>query len=177
MLSARLSSEMGDAAMTRQQLVRVSGLVLAAAFAVVGVIFLVLPGDVLGVFNSAGRRFGLPPSTTAAHTLYLALALAYMYVVTALAVMMARHPDTRAYPSMLVQAKAASALVCLFLFVVQEHYAIFLANFVVDGAIAAFVFSIALNSHSAPSRSPRSPVPSHGTLPVEAKSAVARLPR
>jgi hypothetical protein len=157
--------------MTRRRLVRVTGLGLAATFAVVGVIFVVLPEDVLAAFNSVGGQLGLPPSTTAAQTLYLALAIAYMYRVTALAVMMARHPDDRAYPSILAQAKAASALVCLVLFVVQEQYAIYLANFVVDGAIAAFVFLLALRSDRAPSPMPTSPRRDHL---LEVKWEVAR---
>jgi hypothetical protein len=119
-------------------------MVLAATFALVGVVFLVIPGGVLGAFNWAARPLGLPQSPTAAFTLYLALAVAYMYVVTVLAWQIARHPDVRAYPWVLVQAKAASALVCLALFAVQEQYLIYLANFAVDGAIAVCVWWIAL---------------------------------
>ena len=130
--------------MTRRRLVRASGTVLAATFALVGVVFLVIPGGVLGAINWAGRALGLPQSPTAAFTLYLALAVAYMYVVSLLAWQMARHPDVRAYPWILVQAKAASALVCLALFAFQEQYLIYLANFAVDGAIAVFVWWIAL---------------------------------
>ena len=130
--------------MRRRQLVRATGRVLAATFALVGVVFLVIPGGVLGAFNWAGRALGLPQSATAAFTLYLALAAAYMYAVTVVAWQMARRPDVRAYPWILVQAKAASALVCLVLFAVQEQYLIYLANFAVDGAIAVFVWWIAL---------------------------------
>lgn len=130
--------------MTRQQLVRVTGLAMAVTFAVVGVVFLVIPGGVLAAFNWAGRALELPQSPTEAFTLFLALAVAYMYVVTVLAWQMARHPAVRAYPWVLVQAKAASALLCIALFALQEQYLIYLANFVVDGAIAAFVWWVAL---------------------------------
>jgi hypothetical protein len=129
----------------RERLVRLTGYGLAVTFAVVGVIFLVIPGDVLALFNWAGRRVGLPEAPTHAYTLYLALAVAYMYVVTVLAWRIARQPQVRAYPWVLVQAKAASALVCLALFAVQAQYLIYIVNCAVDGAIAVFVFWLCLS--------------------------------
>ena len=104
------------------------------------------------------RRRCSPPSTgwppgwagrsprREAHTLYLALALGYMYLVTLLAWQMARHPEVRVFPWLLVQAKAASAVVCLGLFALQEQYLLYLANFVVDGAIALFVWWLCLRA-------------------------------
>ena len=65
---------------------------MAATFAVVGVIFLAIPDQVLAAFNYLARGLGWPESPTEAHTLYLALAVAYMYLVTVLAVQLARHP-------------------------------------------------------------------------------------
>ena len=46
---------------------------------------------------------------------------------------------------MLANAKAASALVCLGLFALQEQYLLYLANFVVDGAIALSVWWLCLH--------------------------------
>jgi hypothetical protein len=43
-----------------------------------------------------------------------------------------------------VHAKAASAVICLGLFALQGHYLLYLANFVVDGAIALFVWRLCL---------------------------------
>ena len=96
--------------MTSPRLIRMTGWSLAGTFAVVGVIFLVIPGKVLAAFNWLAGGLGWPESTTQPYTLYLALAVGYMYVVTLLAWQMARHPEVRAFPWMLVQAKAASAL-------------------------------------------------------------------
>ena len=45
---------------------------------------------------------------------------------------------------MLVQAKAASALVCLALFAAQDQHLIYLANAAIDGTIAVLVWVIAL---------------------------------
>lgn len=132
--------------MTKIRFIRMTGMSLAATFAAVGVIFVAIPGEVLAAFNWLAAGLGWPESTTEAHTLYLALALGYMYLVTLLAWEMARHPDVRVFPWLLVQAKAASAVVCLGLFVLQEQYLLYLANFVVDGAIALFVWWLCLRA-------------------------------
>lgn len=135
--------------MTRQQLVQVSGAGLAATFAVVGLVFVAIPSDVLGAFNWLAREVGWPESPEDPYTLYLALAIAYMYVVTVLALQMARHPLERTYPWVLAQAKGASALVCIGLFALQAHYVIYFANFLVDGVIAAFVWWLCLRGGAA----------------------------
>jgi hypothetical protein len=132
----------------RRLLVRLTGATQAITFLVVGLIFLLIPNRVLAFFNAAGDVVGLPASPTDAFTLYLALAVGYMYVVTLLAVQMARRPQDTAYPWVLVHAKAASALVCLVLFAVQDHYLIYLANAAVDGTIAAFVWMLAVRGAS-----------------------------
>lgn len=133
-------------ALTRdpESLVRLLGATLAPTFAAVGVVFLLIPGRVLALFNAVGDLLGLPPSPTDAYTLYLTLAVAYMYVVTVLAVQMARHPRVTSYPWVLVQAKAASAIVCLVLFVTQDQYLVYVANAAVDGAIALLVWALAV---------------------------------
>jgi hypothetical protein len=132
--------------MTRTKFISMSGFSLAVTFAVVGLIFVAIPAKVLAAFNWLAAGLGWPESTTEAHTLYLALALGYMYLVTLLAWEMARHPDVRVFPWLLVQAKAASAVVCFGLFVLQEQYLLYLANFVVDGAIALFVWWLCLRA-------------------------------
>jgi hypothetical protein len=128
----------------RDALVRLIGYALAAAFALVGLLFLALPGDVLATLNRAGSATGLPEAPLAGHGFYLALAVAYMYVVTVLALLMARHPDDRAYPTILVHAKAASALLSVVLFAVHGHYFAYLANFAADATIALVVYWLCL---------------------------------
>ena len=130
--------------MSNTRLVRMAGWSLAGTFAVVGVIFLAIPGKVLAAFNWLAAGLGWPESTTQPYTLYLALAVAYMYVVTLLAWQMARHPEVRAYPWVLTHAKAASAVLSIGLFALQDQYLLYLANFVVDGAIAVFVWWLCL---------------------------------
>jgi hypothetical protein len=128
----------------RIRLTRLAGLGLAGTFALVGIIFLSIPDKVLAAFNWLAAGLGWPASTTDGHTLYLALAAGYMYLVTVLAWKMARHPSDRVFPSLLVHAKAASAIICLGLFALHEQYLLYLANFVVDGAIAATIWWLCL---------------------------------
>lgn len=139
---------------TKEGRVRLAGIVLAVTFAVVGAVFLAVPGEVLALLNRIGDAFRAPASATDAFTLFLALAVAYMYVVTLLAVQMARHPREKVYPWLLVQAKAASAVLCLVLFAAQDQYFVYAANAVVDGLIAVFVWALALRG--APEGAPRS---------------------
>jgi hypothetical protein len=130
--------------LTRPALIRMTGYGLAGTFAVVGIIFLAIPEKVLAAFNWLAAGLGWPLSTTDGYTLYLALAVGYMYLVTLLAWKIARDPGERIYPLLLVHAKAASAVICLGLFALQAHYLLYLANFIVDGAIALFVWRLCL---------------------------------
>jgi len=136
------STQRGTQSNTR--LIKITGAGLAVVFAAVGVIFLAIPAKVLAAFNWLAARLDWPASTTQSYTLYLALAVAYMYVVTLLAWQMARRPEERVFPWLLVQAKAASAVVCLGLFALQDQYLLYLANAVVDGALALLVWWLCL---------------------------------
>lgn len=126
-------------------MVRLTGAAMAATFALVGAIFLAIPDQVLAAFNFLARGLGWPQSPAEAHTLFLALAVAYMYLVTVLAVQIARRPQERAWPWLLAQAKAVSALLSLALFLFGGRYLICLANFVVDGSLAAAVWWLCLH--------------------------------
>jgi hypothetical protein len=141
------------------RLIRLSATGMAATFALVGAIFLFIPDQVLAAFNYLARGLGWPQSPAEAHTLYLALAVGYMYVVTVLAVQMARLPEERVYPWLLAQAKAVSSLLSLVLFIAAGRYLICLANFVVDGAIAATVWWLCLRvrTSAAPAALPDPP--------------------
>jgi hypothetical protein len=140
--------------------IRLAGAGMAATFALVGVIFLAIPDQVLAAFNFLARGLGWPQSPTEAHTLFLALAVGYMYIVTVLAVQLVRRPQERAWPWLLAQAKGVSALLSLALFLAAGWYLICLANFVVDGALAAGVWWLCLRTRApavAPALSERRP--------------------
>lgn len=110
-------------------------LAAAAIFAVVGVIFLFFPDSALIFFNNISGYFGLPQSPVQGNGFYLALATAYMYLVTLIAGLMYRYPEQKIYPFLLAQAKLASSIISIYLFLRHQPYLIYFANFVIDGFI------------------------------------------
>jgi len=113
-------------------------------FAVTGLIFLLIPDKVLVFFNTLSPFFGLPQSPVISWNFYLILTSGYMYLVTILAFLMFKHPENRTFPFILIHGKVASSVLSLALFLVQAHYLIFLANFIVDGIIGLAVLALYL---------------------------------
>jgi nitric oxide reductase large subunit len=121
---------------------------LAASFAVVGILFIAVPSGVLDVISDVGEWFG--NTTRAPHTqedLWLALSFAYMVVITGICVV-AQMDVVRYRPLLLVLAagKTASSLGSLAFFLIDEHVFIYLLNFLVDGFLALlslWLFSLA----------------------------------
>lgn len=116
-------------------LYRLFGLASSAVFAVVGSIFLFFPDAALSFFNIISVYFGMPQAAVQGAGFYLILASAYMYIVTVLAYLMYSRPDNDAYPFLLAQAKLASSVISIYLFLTHRPYLIYLANFIVDGFI------------------------------------------
>jgi nitric oxide reductase large subunit len=111
---------------------------LAASFAVVGILFIAVPSGVLDVISDVGEWFG--NETRAPHTqeqLWLALAFAYMVLITGICLVVPADV-VRYRPLLLVLAagKTASSLGSLAFFLVDEHVFIYLLNFLVDGFLA-----------------------------------------
>jgi hypothetical protein len=111
---------------------------LAATFAVVGLLFLFVPSGVLDVISDVGEWFG--NDHRAPHTqvyLWLALSFAYMMVITGIC-LVAQADVVRYRPLLLVLAagKTASSLGSLAFFLIQEEVFIYLLNFLVDGFLA-----------------------------------------
>jgi nitric oxide reductase large subunit len=111
---------------------------LAVSFAVVGLLFLLVPSGVLDVISDVGEWFG--NDHRAPHTqeyLWLALAFAYMTVITGIC-LVAQADVVRYRPLLLILAagKTASSLGSLAFFVIQEEVFIYLLNFLVDGFLA-----------------------------------------
>jgi hypothetical protein len=112
--------------------------VLAISFAVVGILFIAVPSGVLDVISDLGELLG--NNTRAPHTqedLWLALAFAYMVVITGICVV-AQADVVRYRPLLLVlvAGKTASSLGSLAFFLIDEHVFIYLLNFLVDGFLA-----------------------------------------
>ena len=115
---------------------RYVGLGASVVFALVGLAFLLLPGQVVNLFNLLSLHVGLPPAPEHSAGLYDILAGAYMYLVTVLAFGIYREPHNPVYSSFLISAKAASAVLSILFFALDHPYLIFLTNAVVDGSIA-----------------------------------------
>ncbi len=128
---------------------RAISLLFAGIFAVTGILFLLVPGSVLSLFNTLSSWWGMAQTPTAGFTFYLILAVGYMYLVTLLAYLMFRHPGNPTFSFLLANAKLASSLLSLALFLFQDHYLIYLANFVVDGLIGITVLVIRSNAKKA----------------------------
>jgi hypothetical protein len=118
---------------------RFISLLLAFLFAITGLLFLLIPDRVLALFNDFSAALGMHESPVAGWHFYLILAVGYMYLVTFLAFSMYRHPKNKYFPQLLTHAKLASSLLSLALFLLHAHYLIYLANFLVDGAIGVTV--------------------------------------
>lgn len=112
---------------------------MALGFAVVGVLFIAVPGGVLDVISDLGEEIG--EFTRAPETeeqLWLALAFAYMVAITGIC-LVAQADVVRYRPLLLVLAagKAASSLGSLCFFLFDQDVFIYLLNFLVDGFLAA----------------------------------------
>jgi hypothetical protein len=128
---------------------RAFSLTMAVVFAVVGGIFLLIPEPMLAFFNAASRRLGMVEGPTGV-SFFVALAGAYMYIVTVLAWRMYRSPGERIYPRLLAQAKLASAALSFLLFALQAPWLIYLVNGIVDAALGFAVLAMAPRPGGAP---------------------------
>ncbi|HEX4669893.1 MAG TPA: hypothetical protein VH275_07990 [Solirubrobacterales bacterium] len=113
---------------------------LALTFAVVGLLFIAVPSGVLDVISDLDNWIGSFPR--APHTqedLWLALAFAYMVVITGIC-LVAQADLVRYRPLLLVlvAGKTASSLGSLAFYLIDEHVFIYLLNFLVDGFLALF---------------------------------------
>jgi len=124
------------------KLYRTAALAMTAGFVVVGALFLAIPDGVLSFFNHLSGALGLPEAPPVGRPFFLILASGYMYMVSLLAWLMFRHPENRTFPLLLAQGKLVTSLLSLGFFLAHRPYLIYLANFCIDGLIAASVWWI-----------------------------------
>jgi hypothetical protein len=121
---------------------------LAASFAVTGILFIAAPDGVLDVISDVGEWFGdFPRAPETTEQLWLALGFAYMVVITGICLVV-QADVVRYRPLLLVLAagKAASSLAGLGFFVFDQDVFIYLLNFIVDGllvGVALLLWSLA----------------------------------
>src|SRR3954467_11216891 len=113
---------------------------LAASFAIVGILFIATPDGVLDVISDFGDWLPLGPFTRAPETteqFWLALGFAYMVVITGICVVV-QADVVRYRPLLLVLAagKTASSLGALGFYLFDQDVFIYLLNFLVDGYLA-----------------------------------------
>jgi hypothetical protein len=111
---------------------------MAAGFAIVGLLFIVFQNGVLDFVSDIGDDIGgftRAPSTD--EEFWLALAFAYMVVITGICLVV-QADVVRYRPLLLVLAvgKTASSLGTLGFYVFDSHVLIYLVNFIVDGFLA-----------------------------------------
>ncbi|MGH2962307.1 MAG: hypothetical protein ACRDL3_08960 [Solirubrobacterales bacterium] len=121
---------------------------LAASFAVVGILFIVAPDGVLDAISEVGDAIGdFPRAPETTEQLWLALGFAYMVVITGICLVV-QMDVVRYRPLLLVLAagKAASSLAALGFFLFDEDVFAYLLNFLVDGFLvgsALLLWSVA----------------------------------
>jgi hypothetical protein len=130
---------------------------LAASFAVVGILFIAVPDGVLDVLDDLGDSLGsFAQAPETEEQLWLALGFAYMVVITGICLLV--QADVARYrPLLLVLAagKTASSLGSLGFYLFDQDVFAYLLNFLVDGFLAL----AALWLWSLAGRIERSPAP------------------
>jgi hypothetical protein len=137
-----------------RMLYRAASLGLALAFGAAGVIVVLAPEATIAFFNTLGRSMGLAEAPISSGV-WVALAGAYLYIVTALAVAMGRFPEQPIYPLLLCQAKGASGALLLGWFALRAPAPAALIKGTIDALLCAFLLGMYLVSRAA-ARSARS---------------------
>jgi len=122
---------------TAERIVKITMRLLAATFAVVGILFIATPGGVIDTLDDLGGRIGdFATGPASDQRLWVALAFAYMTVITGLALLISLDV-VRYRPLLLVLAagKAASSLAAGAYFFFDEDVFAYLLNFLVDGGL------------------------------------------
>jgi hypothetical protein len=138
-----------------RMLYRAASLGLALAFGAAGVIVVLSPEATLTFFNTIGRLMGLAESPVSSGV-WVALAGAYLYTVTVLAVAMGCSPEQPIYPLLLCHAKGASGALLLGWFALKAPAPAALIKGTIDALLCAFLLGMYLVSRAA-ARSARVP--------------------
>jgi hypothetical protein len=110
---------------------------LAAAFAIVGILFVTTPDGVIATIDDAGAWIGdFAPGADSEQKLWVGLAFAYMVVITGIAlIVQADVGRFRPLLLLLAAGKAASSLAAGAFYLFDEDAFVYLLNFVVDGSL------------------------------------------
>jgi hypothetical protein len=129
---------------------------LALGFAVVGILFIATPDGVIHTIDDLGDQLGsFTRGPASQEKLWVALAFAYMTVITGIAIVVSLDP-VRFRPMLLVLAagKAASSLAAGAYFVWSDDVFIYLLNFIVDGVLVGVALGCWVLAGRAAARAP-----------------------
>ncbi|MGA7161483.1 MAG: hypothetical protein WBZ48_10805 [Bacteroidota bacterium] len=124
------------------QVYKFISLSLSLIFSLVGLAFLFLSADILKFFNTTSALVGMQEGAVEGTSIYVVLAVAYMYLVALLTYLMYRDPDNHEYPFLLMNGKLMSGVVSLGLFLAVQPLLIYLANGVIDGSIGLLAMTM-----------------------------------
>lgn len=108
---------------------------MAIVFTLVGILFLFISDGIVIFFNKISAFIGMEQVGPGQEHFYVVLSVAYMYVVALLAFQMYRNPKDAVFPFLLFNAKIASSLISILLFVVDKRLLLYITNGIVDGSI------------------------------------------
>jgi hypothetical protein len=112
---------------------------LAATFAVVGILFIAVPNSLLDWLTDFGDTIGsFAAATPSDERLWLALGFAYMVVIAGICLVVSL--DVVRYRPLLLflaAGKVASSLAALGFYVFDHHVFAYLLNFIVDASLVA----------------------------------------
>ncbi|MDQ6748523.1 MAG: hypothetical protein M3010_10535 [Candidatus Dormibacteraeota bacterium] len=117
----------------------------APIFAAGGLGFYLLPGMITRSMNTGARAVGLAEAPVDADNLWIVLAAAYMALITAISADAAMTSDRQRRHSLarlLLVGKVSSSLGALGYFAFRRRGYAFLANFLLDGGIAAVTYGL-----------------------------------
>lgn len=119
--------------------------VWAPIFAAGGLGFYLLPGAITSSMNRGARMVRLEEAPVDADNLWIVLAASYMALITVISAEAALTDDAERRHSLarqLLVGKVASSLGALGYFAFRRRAYAFLANFLLDGGIAAVTYSL-----------------------------------
>ncbi|MGI8609952.1 MAG: hypothetical protein ACR2MY_12105 [Candidatus Dormibacteria bacterium] len=120
-------------------------MVWAPIFAAGGIGFYLLPGMITASMNKGARAVGMAESPVDADNLWIVLAAAYMALITAISADAALTDDPTKRHTLaryLLVGKVSSSLGALGYFAFKRRAYAFLANFLLDGGIAAVTYQL-----------------------------------
>jgi hypothetical protein len=119
--------------------------ICAPIFAAGGLGFYLIPGAITSSMNRGARSVGLAQSPVDADNLWIVLAAAYMALITAISAGAALTEESERRHSLvryLLIGKVSSSLGALGYFAFRRRAYAFLANFLLDGGIAAVTYGL-----------------------------------